>query len=75
MFPMAHSWLQHLIWTQIPSKFRLQIDAQEVITRPKVSFNARTCRLHAFIAYDVTGHGSSRDLLEGLCNLMLSGYE
>ena len=36
MFPMAHSWLQHLLWTQMPPKFRLQVDAQEVITRPKV---------------------------------------
>lgn len=36
MFPMAHSWLQHLVWTQMQPKFRMQIEAQDVITRPKV---------------------------------------
>ena len=37
MFPMAQSWLQYLIWTQMPGAFRLQLETQDIITNPKVN--------------------------------------
>ena len=39
MFPMAQSWLQYLIWTQMPGAFRLQLETQDIITNPKVDIS------------------------------------
>ena len=35
-FPMAQSWLQYLIWTQMPGAFRLQLETQDILTNAKV---------------------------------------
>ena len=36
MFPGAQSWLQFLLWAQMPAQARLSLESMDVIVRPKV---------------------------------------
>jgi actin-related protein 8 len=35
MFPGAQSWLQYLVWTNMPASMRLALETMDVITKPK----------------------------------------
>ena len=42
MFAGAQSWLQYLVWTQMPAHMRLALETMDVITKPKVSQTTTT---------------------------------
>jgi len=41
MFPSAQSWLQYLVWTNMPASMRLALETMDIITKPKVSVSLR----------------------------------
>ena len=38
MFTGTNSWLQHLIWTQMPVHHRITLENMEIMTQPKVEY-------------------------------------